>query len=412
MRCSGCSSAGALQAHEQPFVQRLGAGGIEGSQAAALGGLWRYADSLRRLRDALRQPLRPEAWSQVLNRALDDFLAPDAADLDELRALRQTLQQLVDDMQRGGLDAALPLPVLRAALQARLDDPARGGAAGGSINFASLHALRGLPFRGGVPDRPERRRLERAPRRRFDLMAQHPRRATATGATTRGLMLDLLLARDGLYLSHTGRSVRDNAPLPPSVLVSELMDLLLPAIAGGGPTRGTGWWSSIRCRPLRWPRSAPMPTRGCAASTANWPTRCAAACRPGAAGRHGGRSGAGEDDDDDEGRVRAMQTPFFGAPLLPPGPRWRQVTLAQLTLPAQPQPHACCAAGWASHCPAGRRAAGRRAAAARRTRAAAPGERLLPALRGGADVDRCRRWHRRAWNCPKATSARCSCRRS
>ena len=45
-------------------------------------------------------------------------------------------------------------------------------------------------------------------------------------------MLDLLLAaRDGLYLSHTGRSVRDNSPLPPSVLVAELLDILVPAIA-------------------------------------------------------------------------------------------------------------------------------------------------------------------------------------
>ena len=66
--------------------------------------------------------------------------------------------------------------VVRAALQQRLDDPARGGVAGGSINFASMSSLRGLPFRVVCADRPERRRLSRRAQRplEFDLMALQP----------------------------------------------------------------------------------------------------------------------------------------------------------------------------------------------------------------------------------------------
>jgi len=222
------------QAHGAAFDGLIGAGAAEGSRALALGALWRFALALQRLHADLQRPRHPEIWASTLSGLLDDFLAPTEAELDELRELRQTLRQLVDDMHGGGVTEALPLEVLRAALQARLDDPARGGAAGGSVNFASMSSLRGLPFAvvcaiglndGAFPGTA--RPLE------FDLMAPQPRRGDRRRRDDeRGLMLELLLAaRHSLYLSHTGRSVRDNTPLPPSVLVAELLDLLLPAIA-------------------------------------------------------------------------------------------------------------------------------------------------------------------------------------
>jgi exodeoxyribonuclease V gamma subunit len=47
----------------------------------------------------------------------------------------------------------------------------------------------------------------------------------------RNVFLDLVLAaRERLYLSYTGRSVRDNSPIPPSVLVAELLDYAAAAI--------------------------------------------------------------------------------------------------------------------------------------------------------------------------------------
>ncbi|MFG5408180.1 hypothetical protein ABXN37_08730 [Piscinibacter sakaiensis] len=62
-------------------------------------------------------------------------------------------------------------------------------------------------------------------------MAQRPRRGDRQRRQDeRNTFLDLLLAaRERLILSHSGRSARDNAPRPPSVLVGELFDVLLPA---------------------------------------------------------------------------------------------------------------------------------------------------------------------------------------
>ncbi len=37
----------------------------------------------------------------------------------------------------------------------------------------------------------------------------------------------MLAARARLYLSHVGRSVRDNSSIPPSILVSELVEHLV-----------------------------------------------------------------------------------------------------------------------------------------------------------------------------------------
>jgi exodeoxyribonuclease V gamma subunit len=49
----------------------------------------------------------------------------------------------------------------------------------------------------------------------------------------RNLFLDLLLAaRDRLFIAYTGRSIRDNAPLPPAALVDELLDYLAQVSAG------------------------------------------------------------------------------------------------------------------------------------------------------------------------------------
>ncbi|MEK9721156.1 MAG: exodeoxyribonuclease V subunit gamma, partial [Quisquiliibacterium sp.] len=67
----------------------------------------------------------------------------------------------------------------------------------------------------------------------FDLMAAHPRPLDRQRQSDdRNLFLDqLLAARQTLHLSYVGRSVRDNAPLPPSVLLAELLDHLTLVIA-------------------------------------------------------------------------------------------------------------------------------------------------------------------------------------
>lgn len=225
--------AGGADGPLAPFYGLLPAGAAEGTAAPALGALWRFADLLAKLQSRLARPQRPADWTALLAGLVDSLLQADASELDDLAELRAAIGTLGGQWLQAGLQLPLPADVVRQALAQVLDDPARGGVPTGRVTFSAMSSLRGLPFRvvcvlglndGDFPS--AQRPVE------FDLMAAAPRPGDRQRRTDeRNVFLDLLLAaRDRLHLSYTGRSVRDNAPLPPSVLVAELLENLLPAM--------------------------------------------------------------------------------------------------------------------------------------------------------------------------------------
>jgi exodeoxyribonuclease V gamma subunit len=62
----------------------------------------------------------------------------------------------------------------------------------------------------------------------FDLISKYPRPGDRSRRNDdRYLFLETILsAREGLYISYTGQSIRDNSIIPPSVLVTELLDYI------------------------------------------------------------------------------------------------------------------------------------------------------------------------------------------
>jgi len=224
----------ALPADAAPFDGRLPAGEAEGSAALALGSLWAFLQLLDTLRAQVARPLPAQDWPALLAGLVDRLLHAPTAGADALADLRAALQTLADAWRGSAPTLPLALDVVRQALGDALDDPARGGVPTGRITFSALSSLRSLPYRMvcvlGLDDGvfPSANRPAE-----FDLIARHPRPGDRQRRQDeRNLFLDLLLAaRDRLYLSHTGRSVRDNSHRPPSVLVAELLDVLVPAIA-------------------------------------------------------------------------------------------------------------------------------------------------------------------------------------
>ncbi|MDQ6618429.1 MAG: exodeoxyribonuclease V subunit gamma [Pseudomonadota bacterium] len=223
------------------LAETLPAGNVEGSEAVDLGNFWRVVRMLDDVREDAARPRSMAQWLQIVQRLTGSFLQPEDDEMDDMRELESGLRMLHDEV-RGAADTTLiGLDVLRAALVRTLDDPVRGGVPGGRVTFASMASLRNLPYRvicaiglddGAFPstDRP----LE------FDLIAAAPRPGDRQRrAEDRNVFLDLVLAaRERLYLSHTGRNIRDNASLPPSVLLADLLDVLLPAIADDPRTQG------------------------------------------------------------------------------------------------------------------------------------------------------------------------------
>ena len=310
---------------------RIGAGHAEGQGAAALGAFWRFVDDLRRLRRDWRRAKDAQAWRDSLAQALERFVEDAPQWTEAYRAVRKAIADLSEHMVRGGLQDAVPLEVVQSALGALLDESARGGVPSGQVTFASISSLRSLPYRvvcaiglddGAFPT--AERALE------FDLMALAPQRGDRQRRTDeRNLFLDLLLAaRERLYLSYTGRSVRDNSPRPPSVLVAELLDYAVRACSADAESG-----KAVRARlviehPLQ-PFSPDYFSSGADARRRSFHAEYCDALRdklrtPEAPPRHGVQLG----DDDEPAADPSL--PFFAAPLDAPEPEWRLVPVEQL----------------------------------------------------------------------------------
>jgi len=302
-----------------PCFDRIPAGNPEGSRAEVLGAFAQFLDRLTTLRSDLRQPRLPDEWLTALLAAVDTFLAPAADQLEELGEVRDTVRELHENLRRGGVTTPLPLAVVRAALESLFDDPARGGVPTGAITFSSMSSLRNLPFRFiGVIGLNDGLFPSAGRPREFDLMAAAPRPGDRQRRLDdRNLFLDLCLAaRERFYVSYTGRSIRDNSVLPPSVVVAELIETLLPALArppGDAKALGDARSRLIVEHPLQAfddryfdgkdPRRRSFNSELCEAL------------------RHA--RAPGDPDADDARR-------FFAVPLAPPGAEWRQVSLDQL----------------------------------------------------------------------------------
>ena len=201
---------------------------IEGSLAETLGHFVEFAEALFSTAGELQHPRPLLAWQETLRQIAARFFLPDDEREPELRQLRRVIESLGETATLSGFTEAVPLDVLLAHLEQGLDNTESGsGFLVGRVTFCALKPMRTVPFRVvclvGMNDTAYPRH-NRAPG--FDLMAQDPRPGDrSTRNDDRYLFLEALLsARDVFYLSYVGQSNRDNSPIPPSVLVSELLD--------------------------------------------------------------------------------------------------------------------------------------------------------------------------------------------
>ncbi|SMG27574.1 DNA helicase/exodeoxyribonuclease V, gamma subunit [Paraburkholderia susongensis] len=231
----------AMPAGGEPVDAWLPVEGAGGADAELLGRLSRFVDDIDSFAAQCAIERTPAGWLQLLLETLAQCFDGGVEFADSLAAVRDALDAMGDAMQAGAQDVPLPASVIRSALTEALDDPARGGVPWGSVTFSSLTSLRGLPFRvvcligmddGVLPS------LARADE--FDLMAAFGKAGDRQRRDDeRNLFLDLLLAaRERLFIAYTGRSIRDNAPLPPAALVDELLDHLAQVSAGEGASPG------------------------------------------------------------------------------------------------------------------------------------------------------------------------------
>ena len=205
-------------------------GDVEGADATLLGGVLAFTSALFSLQPLLSVSHPLDQWESLLLTLLDRFFLPEGEEEYQLQSVRESLSHLVEESARAGCQQPVTFPLVVDKLRQLLEGG--GGQAGflsGGITFCALTPMRALPFKvicmigmcdGAFP------RQKRAPG--FDLMQGSYRPGDRSRrADDRYLFLETLLsARQTLYLSYVGLDIRDNSSIPPSVLVSEVLDYL------------------------------------------------------------------------------------------------------------------------------------------------------------------------------------------
>jgi len=323
-----------------PFASRLPAGDIEGTDAIILGRFQQFVSQLDILRQTLHRERNASEWRSCLLDLLETFTAPHGNQLDEAHEVQTRIRELCENIQQGAGDYPISRDVILRALREALDDPARGGVPTGTVTFTSMSSLRNLPYRIicaiGINDRafPTTQAASE-----FDLIAHAPKRGDRQRRhDERNIFLDLLLAaQDRFYLSYTGRSIRDNSEMPPSVLISDFLDYLTPAI-GEAARKRLVLEHPLQAFSTRYYQQG-IDTR---MNSSNETFLQALLLRQATHAQYRNTAPLNEtasaldDDSDDEGNeneagaANAFVSPFFTAPLPAPEATWRMITLDQL----------------------------------------------------------------------------------
>ncbi|MBA1204670.1 exodeoxyribonuclease V subunit gamma [Pseudomonas capeferrum] len=216
---------------------------IGGLDAALIGPLVALLDALDVACRTLAAPATTEEWGDRLHALLQVFFLAESEHDDYLLVQLQTLRETwLATCETVGLQDLLPLTVVREAWLSGLDQGKLSQRfLAGSVNFCTLMPMRAIPFRVvcllGMNDGDYPRAQQPMD---FDLMASDYRPGDRSRREDdRYLLLEALLsARDQLYISWVGRSIRDNSERPASVLVGQLRDHLASGWTLTGATPG------------------------------------------------------------------------------------------------------------------------------------------------------------------------------
>lgn len=213
------------------------AAGIEGEAFGHLDAVLAVLTTWRRLRDESLRPRTATRWQAFLNETLDSLYQHDPRDTAETRAIdriRAALQALALACRAAAPEPDLHWPEVRAFLRDALAtaDPRQYLFTGG-ITFCGMVPLRVVPFRVICLLGMDEAAFPRRESNGLDPLLADRRAGIAekgdrdVRADDRLLFLQLLAAaRDVFYVTWIGRDVHSNEALPPSVVVSELQDMV------------------------------------------------------------------------------------------------------------------------------------------------------------------------------------------
>ena len=203
---------------------------IEGSSAQTLGRFIKFTDHLFSLSKNLGFEKNLKDWSSSLLNILNSFFEPDDETLQKMRELTEALFELKNIQELSGFNNKLNLEVIIDHLKTLLrQKSSSSGFMVGSVTFCAMESSRSIPAKViclvGMNDGTFPRLSYETG---FNLITSKPKGCDPSAKNEdRYLFLETLIcAKEKLYISYIGQHVRDNSIIPPSVIVSELMDCL------------------------------------------------------------------------------------------------------------------------------------------------------------------------------------------
>ena len=203
---------------------------IEGGQAEVLGRFVNYVHTLFAHLEHLTTPRSAGAWKDDLKTMITDLMQAGDVLAEGLLELTTGVEDVFARAEKSGFTDTMDLATVRYLLRTAFADASPGTRfLSGGVTFCTLQPMRSIPFKVmclvGLNDGAFPRR-DSSPG--FDLLKAAPRKGDRSlRMDDRYLFLEALIsARDEMYFSYVGQDVRDNSELPPSVLLSEVMDYL------------------------------------------------------------------------------------------------------------------------------------------------------------------------------------------
>lgn len=200
---------------------------IEGENALRFGKLFKVINALTVLEVKAGKELSLIGWFEFLSELTDQFFPSNNETLMDRRRVQEAIRALGDEYYKLAEKSVVSLRVVRYHLHNVLDvGTPQGQFLTSGVTFCGLRPMRSVSARiicmigmddGAFP------RQTRTPS--FDLSGDRKPGDRSAREDDRYLFLETIwCARDYLYISYVGQSIRQSQKIPPSVVVNELLD--------------------------------------------------------------------------------------------------------------------------------------------------------------------------------------------
>ncbi len=173
---------------------------------------------------------RIRQWQELFFSLLDELFFVDEESQRYMQLLKEIIAEMTESSENASFFDLVDIDVPVWNIEKALGRRGYGSRfLTGGITFCEMLPMRSIPFKVicligmNYDDFPRYFKTWE-----FDLIQKNPRKGDRSKRDDdRYLFLETIIsARKRLYISYVGRSIKDNTPIPPSVVVSELMDYI------------------------------------------------------------------------------------------------------------------------------------------------------------------------------------------